>query len=66
MLSTTQIGTVAKFTPKQKATMLAISHVPWTGLVVDSYNYRMWGAYAASGDVNISTRNLLTVESVFG
>ena len=53
MPSATQLGTYTKFTPKQKATTLAILHVQslllWpTGLVVDSYSYRTWGAYAAS------------------
>ena len=38
----------------------------WTGFVVSSYNYRTWGAYAASDDVNIPEQNLLAVESVFG
>ena len=53
MPSATQIGTYIKFTPKQKVTTLAILHVQslllWpTGLVIDSYSYRTWGAYAAS------------------
>ena len=51
-----QIGTYAKFTLKQKADMLAILHVPSAtlanSLVVDSYSYRMWDAYAASDNVN--------------
>ena len=62
MLLATQIGTYTKFTPKQKATTLAILHVPshwgmllWpTDLAVDSYSYRTWGTYAASDDVNVS------------
>ena len=59
----TQIGIYAKFTPKQKATTLFILHAPsailWlTGLVVSSYNYRLWG--------NVPMQNLLAVESVFG
>ena len=51
-----QIGPYAKFTLKQKAAMLAILHVPSAtlanSLVVDSYSYRTWNAYAASDNVN--------------
>ena len=40
------------FTPKQKATMLAswmYQALLWPiGHVVDNYNYRKWGAHAAS------------------
>ena len=53
MLSATQLGTYAKFTPKQKATTLAILHVPSATLAGQlalslTANYRMWGAYATS------------------
>ena len=52
-----------RHTPKQKATTLAILHVPrailWpTGLVVD----RIWSAYAACDDVSVPGQNIL-VES---
>ena len=53
-----QIGTYAKFTPNQKAAMLAILHIPSAtvanGLVIDSYSYRRWDAYVASDNVNVS------------
>ena len=65
MLSATQLGTYAKFTPKQEATMLAILHVPSATLAnwpCHTVSYRTWGAYAAGDDVNVSVQNLL-VES---
>ena len=59
----TQLGTYAKFTPKQEATMLAIMHVPSATLpTCRMANYRTWGAYAAGDDINVPVRNLL-VES---
>ena len=57
-----------KITPQQKATTLAILHVPSTSLakwpchIVGSY--RIWGAYAASDDSNVPTRNLATTSLV--
>ena len=65
MLSATQLGTYAKFIPKQEATMLVILHVSSATLAnwpccTDSY--RTWGAYAAGDDVNVPVLNLL-VES---
>ena len=51
-----KIGTYAKCTLKQKAVMLAILHVPSAtlanSLVIDSYSYRMWDAYAVSDNIN--------------
>ena len=36
-----------------------------TGLVINSYSYGQWGAYASSNDVNVLARNLLrSIESV--
>ena len=64
-LSATQLGTYAKFTLKQKATMLAILHVPSTTLTnwpCRTASYRTWATYAAGDDVNVSVQNLL-VES---
>ena len=58
MLSATQLGTYTKFTPKQKATTLAILHVPSTSLANWPYHigsYRIWGVYTAS-DVVMSLR----------
>ena len=58
MSSATQLGTYAKFTPKQKATILAILHVPSTSLAkwpCHIGSYRIWGAYAASNDSNVPT-----------
>ena len=50
MSSATQLGTYIKFTPKQKATTLAILHVPSATLVnwpCHTASYKMHGAYAA-------------------
>ena len=56
----TQLGTYAKFTPKQEATKLAILHVPSATLANWSMaSYRTCGAYAAGDDVNDPVRNLL-------
>ena len=63
MSSATQLGTYAKFTPKQEATTLAILHVPSATLANHlTASYRTWGAYAAGDDINIPAQNLL-VES---
>ena len=62
MLSATQLGTYTKFTPKQKATTLAILHVPSATLAnwpCHTATYRTWGAYAAGDDVNVPVLNLL-------
>ena len=58
MSSATQLGIYTRFTPKQKATMLAILQVLlWaTDLVVDCSSL---GTYAASDDVNVPLWNLL-------
>ena len=56
MLSATQIGTYTKFVPKQKATTLAILHVPSTTLAnwpCRTASYRTWGAYAAGDNINV-------------
>ena len=61
----TQLGTYAKFTPKQEATTLAILHVPSATLAnwpCRTDSYRTWGAYTTDDDVNVLARNLL-VES---
>ena len=65
MLYATQLGTYAKFTLKQEATVLAILHVPSATMVnwpCRTASYRIWGAYAAGDDVNVPVQNLL-VES---
>ena len=52
----TQLVTYTKFTQKQKATMLAILHVPSATLAnwpCHMASYRMWSAYAASDCVNV-------------
>ena len=57
MLSATQLGTYAKFTPKQEATMQAILHVSSATLanwLCHTASYRTWGAYAAGDDVNVT------------
>ena len=64
MLSATQIGTYAKFTPKQKATTLAILHVPSVTLANCPYrvnNYIGRGALLLQvyDDVNVPVRSLL-------
>ena len=56
MSSATQLGAYAKFTPVQKATMLAILHVPSATLAnwpCCTAGYRTWGTYAASDDINV-------------
>ena len=55
MSSATQLGTYAKLTPKQEATMLAILHVPSATLAnwpCCTASYRTWGAYAAGDATN--------------
>ena len=61
-LSATQLGTYAKFTLKQEATMLAILHVPSATLAnwpCCTASYRTWDTYAAGDDVNVPVLNLL-------
>ena len=62
MLSATQLGTYTKFTLKQKATVLAILHVPSATLAnwpCRTASYRTWGAYAVGDNVNVPVLNLL-------
>ena len=72
MSSITQIETYAKLTPKQKATMLAILHIPSATLA--NWPCRRYSIVMTIGcgvlmlqvhdDVNVPVRNLLAVESV--
>ena len=64
MSSLTQLGTYAKFTPKQKATTLAMLHVPSAILAnwpchMASCRTWPWDALASGNDVNVPAQNLL-------